>query len=245
MRILILFILAALTVFGQPAPENVNRTLQFKNNESMPAMKEMATVVRSLTEIRQANVDAEKQTFTLNASASELAAAEWLFNQLDRPTAQKATAEFRTEGGDLVHVFYLKHTTANPEIQEIATVVRSVGELRRLFVYGQHKAIAVRGSESDMARVTWLLQELDQPANSQSAPRVNEYRQSGNDEDVMQVFYMAHADTVQRLQQIATEVRKTTKIPRFFTFNPLKALVVRGTSAQLAQAARMIEDRDH
>ena len=204
MRNLFVFVLTAFLSSAQPAEENVDRVLQAKHTGSVQTLQELATVVRSITDIRQAFLDPAQKTFTLRAAAGQAKAAEWLFSQLDQPANQQTNAEFSMEGGDLVRVFYLTNPASNAEVQEIATVARSTGELRRLFVYSPHKAIVVRGSAADMALAAWLLQELDQPADRPGfAPRVNEYRLAGNDVDVLQVFYLAHARTMQRLQEIA------------------------------------------
>ncbi len=323
MRILIVYIIAIATVLGQPASQNVDRVLHFKHTEATKDLQELVTVVRSIAQIGKASIDSTNKTLTLNASAGQAATAEWLFNQLDQPVKQQMATSFTTdtgdfvqtfylskpltnqelneaatvvrttgelrhlfvyspsraivvrgsaadmrfaawllkeldqptnrlesaphvnESGDLVKVFYFKQPLTNLELMEAATVVRSVGELRRLFVYSPNRAIVVRGSAADMQLAAWLFKEFDQPVNRAGfAPRVNEYGRLENDDDILKVFYLAHAQTTRRLNEIATEVRSTIQIPRPFTYSPHHALVVRGTSAQLARAAQLIEQRD-
>ncbi len=323
MRTLILCIAAAFTVVGQPANQNVDRVLHFKHAEATKDLQELVTVVRSITQIAKASFDSTQKTLTLNAPAGQAATAEWLFNQLDQPVKQQVATSFTTDTGDfvqtfylsksltnqelyeaatvvrstgelrhlfvygpsgaivvrgsaadmrlaawllqkfdlpanrmesaprvndtgdLVQVFYFAQPLPNPQLQEIATVVRSVGELRRLFAYSPSRAIVVRGSAADLRLAAWLFKEFDQPVNRPGfAPRVNEYGRLENDDDLLKVFYLAPTKTMQRLQEIATEVRSTIRIPRLFVSNAHHAIVVRGTSAQLARAAQMIEERD-
>jgi hypothetical protein len=61
---------------------------------------------------------------------------------------------------------------------------------------------------------------------------------------VVRVFYLTQSESPQRLQQIATEVRKTTAVKRIFTYNAPRAMTLRGTSAQIALADRLIADRE-
>jgi len=99
--------------------------------------------------------------------------------------------------------------------------------------------VAVRGADDQIALADWLFQALDQPAN---VPR--EYRLSGSKDDIVRVFYLTHAGTTQRVQEIATEVRTATGIPRVFTNNTARIVTVRGSAAQIAQADRIVKERD-
>jgi hypothetical protein len=67
---------------------------------------------------------------------------------------------------------------------------------------------------------------------------------SGTAEDVVRVFYLPHSGTVQHFQEIATFVRSTTQIRRAFTYNAPRALTLRGTADQIAQANQLIQERD-
>ena len=245
MRNLFLFVVILFTVDAQPANQNIDRVLHFKHTESTQALQEAVTVVRSITQIAKATLDATQKTLTFSAPAGQAATAEWLFNQLDQPGKPEAAAEFTTDSGDFVRVFYFAQPLTNQELQEVATVVRSTGELRRLFVYSSSRAIVVRGSAADLRLAAWLFKEFDQPSNRPGfAPRVNEYRLFENEDDILQVFYLARTKTLQRLHEIATEVRSTIQIPRLFTHTAHRAIVVRGTSAQIARAAQLIEQSD-
>jgi len=55
---------------------------------------------------------------------------------------------------------------------------------------------------------------------------------------------LTHAGTTQRVQEIATEVRTATGIPRVFTNNTARIVTVRGSAAQIAQADRIVKERD-
>lgn len=63
----------------------------------------------------------------------------------------------------VVKTFYLSNTTTVQELQEIATAVRSVTEIRRLFTYNGQNAILIRGTVDQVALAEKLLSDLDKP----------------------------------------------------------------------------------
>jgi general secretion pathway protein D len=64
------------------------------------------------------------------------------------------------------------------------------------------------------------------------------------DDDVVKVFYVANATSVQEFQEIATAIRSLTEIRRVYTYNAQKALLIRGTVDQVALAEKLIRDLD-
>ena len=86
----------------------------------------------------------------------------------------------------------------------------------------------------------WLFNELDSPAAQPAVP--HEYRAPGSTDDVVRVFYLTTAPTVQDFQEISTLVRTISAIRRVFTYNERKALVVRGTDAQIGLAEWLVKE---
>jgi hypothetical protein len=58
----------------------------------------------------------------------------------------------------------------------------------------------------------------------------------------VQVAYLS-AGTAESLDQTVSEIRTETKMTSAFDFRTLKAVVMRGTAAQLAQAQQVIQSR--
>jgi hypothetical protein len=165
----------------------------------------------------------------------------------DRANRSAASGEYHPAGAadDVVRVFYPAHTGTTQGLQEIATDVRAIGDIRRLFTRSEPAALIVRGTASQLALAAWLVAELDQPANQPPrTPAPHEYRPSGTADDVVRVFYLRHTESPQRLQQIAVDVRSATAVRRIFTYNGPRAMTLRGTAAQIAMADRMIAERD-
>jgi general secretion pathway protein D len=64
---------------------------------------------------------------------------------------------------DVVKVFYIQNATSVQEFQEIATAVRSVTEIRRVYMYNAQKAILVRGTADAVELAEMLIRDIDKP----------------------------------------------------------------------------------
>jgi general secretion pathway protein D len=64
------------------------------------------------------------------------------------------------------------------------------------------------------------------------------------EDQVVKVFYVTNATSVQEFQEIATAIRTVADIRRVYTYNAQKAMVVRGTVDQVALAEKLVRDLD-
>jgi hypothetical protein len=224
-------------------------------------LEEIATVVRSVGDIRRLFVYHSLQAVAMRGTLDQAALAEFLFNEIDKPGIvpgalqagrSSATHIYRPGGAESVlKVFYLADTKTVQDFQELATTVRTLTRARRMFTYNAPRAVAVRGTAEQIEEADWLFNALDNSANPKDATRQTlargpiEYRPSDTSDDVLRVYYLRHAQTAQQLQEIATGaqallVRKRTAFP----YHPAQAVIVRGTSAEIAQADRLITEGD-
>src|SRR5438552_12246127 len=80
-------LIATSVTSAQPAaPQSIERVLYLTNGETPQNLEEIATTIRSVGDIRQVSVDAEKATVTVRGTANQIAFAEWLVNELDKPS---------------------------------------------------------------------------------------------------------------------------------------------------------------
>ena len=232
-------------------PDSVVRVFFLKHAGTIQNLQEVATLVRSVTDIRRAFTYNAPQAIVLRGSADQIALAEWLVNNLDIPAKVPSSAKrqyLMAAGGDLdnvVRVFYLTHTDTIQSFQELATVVRSIGGTRRLFTYNAPRAVAVRGTAEQIGLAEWLISELDQPVDvAKSGKREYTVPGPGDPDNVVRVFALTHANTVQRLQEIALQVRTMTQVRRLFTYNAPRIIALKGTPGQVEQADQLIRERD-
>ena len=64
---------------------------------------------------------------------------------------------------EVVKVFYVTNATSVQEFQEIATAIRTVGDIRRVYTYNAQKAMVVRGTVDQIALTEKLVRDLDRP----------------------------------------------------------------------------------
>jgi hypothetical protein len=243
----------ASAIFGQtPADGNVEQVFHFVHTEAIQDMMEIATTVRSIADIRHMSTDPPERTMTMRGNAVQIALAEWLFNNLDKPAStrptQVSTPEYRVSNSadDRAQVFYLTHTETVQHLQEVATTVRSLVGTPSLFTYNAVRAVVVRGTSAELALAGWLLNDLDQSTNPQRVQdsAIHIYRVADRGDDVVRVFYLTHAGTVASFQKIVTQVRKTAQIRRLFTYNEPRAAAARGTDDQIAMADELFKELD-
>jgi hypothetical protein len=226
--------------------DNVVRVFYLPYAKTVQEFQEAATLVRNITNIRRLFTFNAPRAVTTRGTADQSRLAEWLFNELAKPADQDSAArQYRMPGGadDVIRVFHMPHTKTVQDFQEVATLIRSIADIRQLFTYNAPRAVALRGNSDQVSLAAWLANELDKPATNSSASA--EYRMSDGPENVVRVFYLRQAATVQEFQQIAIFVRTRTSVRRAFTYNAPRALALRGTVTQLGQAAQLIAERSN
>jgi len=143
-------------------------------------------------------------------------------------------------GGDVVvRVFFTAHTRTPQGIQEIVNVIRSIADVQRFYPVNQTMSVVMRGSVDQGALAEWLFNELDRPAGVPPAATPHEYQFPGSGPGVVRVFY-PNVATPQALQDMTNQVRSAVKVQRAFPYSLLRALVVRGTAGQVAEAEQLI-----
>lgn len=229
------------------AQQSVDRTFYFTHTESVQDIQEISTLIRAIGELPQASVDTAQRTLSVQGTATQVALAQWLFSELDKAPVQQnqdqTTHEYRAPGSDdVVRVFYVPYAATALEFQEIAVLVRSIAQIRRVFTYNAPRALTMRGTADQAALAAWLINNLNVSATQRAA--AHEYRMPGASDDVVRVFYLTNPGTVQEFQEIATVVRNIGDIRYFFTYNGPKAVAVRGTREQMGLAEWLLHELD-
>jgi general secretion pathway protein D len=80
-----------------------------------------------------------------------------IFVTEDNPT------KHRDYDDEVVKTFYVTNATSAQEFQEIATAVRTVADIRRVFTYNAQKAMIVRGSVDAVQLAEKMVHDLDKP----------------------------------------------------------------------------------
>ncbi len=240
---LIVLLIASVLAVGQ----DLERTFSLRKAPTPQAVQEAATVIRATGDIRQMDADAERRSITVRASTDQLALTEWLVGKLDAPAGENGRHQLPPSKDEdrVVAVLHVPHAATPQSLQEIATVVRSIGDIRRVFIYSPPKAMVLRGTPEQIDLAEWLVNELDQPVDS-AKPARREYTVPGPGypDNVVRVFSFKPTITPQRFQEIATQVRVTTQVRRLYTYSTARTIAVRGTPSQVEQAYQMMREAD-
>jgi hypothetical protein len=235
--------LSAYAVFGQDAA----RVFQLHHIDSAEDLRDFTMVVRTLADLPDARIDDAQKTLSVRGTPSQVAIAEFLFTELDRQTVpDSVTQEFRvpSNSDDIVRLFFLHNAATVADFQQVATTVRTIVEIRRVFGYNTPRALALRGTADQMAAAEFIVRELDQPADPKrvNSREIQMIDTSKFPATQVRVFYLPYAATVQQFQEVATMIRTVAEIRRVFTYNSNRAMILRGTPDQMALAGWFIEE---
>ena len=240
-------------VYDYRAPDGATsavRVLYLTHDETQQDLQEIVNLIRTTSDTQRMFAYSPRRAIALLGPPGQVALDEWMFNELNKPASpqtQKAAAYEYLDprgGADAVRVLYTTHGQSPQNIQEMVNLIRTIADVQRMFPYAAQGAIALRGNAAQVALVEWLFHELDTPDRQAQNPAAYEYRLPSGVIDAVRVYYLTHAGTQQDIQAIASAVRTTASVQRIFPYGAQKALAMRGTDTQIAAAGRLIQELD-
>ena len=215
------------------------------NAATVQDFQEIATAVRTTADIRRVFTYNAPRAIVFRGRPEEIALAKWVVGELDRPLdapkRHDAKDEYRVPpaSDDVTREFYAAHAETIQEFQELATVIRTMCDIRRVFTYNSLRAISLRGTPDQMAMAEWLFDRMDVPL---AVRKPGDFTVPKTSDDIMRIDYLANTPTVQDFQNAARAIRDATQIRRVFTYNSRRVIALRGTTDQLARAKQMIAE---
>ena len=104
-------------------------------------------------------------------------------------------------------VFQFINTKTPAGFQQVANPVRILTEAAQVSVDVAAATLIVQGTADQMAMAEWLFTALDTPAHAGST----DYHVPGS-QDMVRVYYLAHSETPQSLQEVLNLVRAQAEI---------------------------------
>jgi general secretion pathway protein D len=163
-------------MMGPPELKPVIRTLPAikMNNQPPRVLFETVGKVAGINVIFDSQYTPPNRGFTVEIPSSGV---ETMFDYLAMVTHTywkpiSPTSIFVTEDNvtkrrdyedEVVKVFYVTNTSTVQEFQEIATAIRTLADIRRVFTYNAQKALIVRGTVDQVALTEKLIHDLDKP----------------------------------------------------------------------------------
>lgn len=215
-------LLAVAIFFASSATaQQTERVLHFTAISSTEDFQAIADLILSITDIPQANVDKTEKALSLHGTAGQIALAEWLFTNLDKPSSMPQSGDkhqYRVSDSadDVVRLFYLTNPEVPTGVQEIAIAVNSLTGIPHMRTYNDLRAIAVRGTAEQVNMVEFLFAEMDKPAiqhtPSQHLPSAAspEFRMNQAPENLVRVFFVPN---IKRFRISKKSIRWSASLP--------------------------------
>jgi len=129
-----------------------------------------------------------------------------------------------------------------PAIQFARCGLKASAAQRRIRVTST--TLTVRGSADQLAMAEWLFNALDKPAVGQPPAQhaaSSDYQVPGS-ADVARVYYLAHSETPQSLQEMLNLMRSDADLQQAFVCAGPRALALRGSTVQLGATSRHLRE---
>jgi hypothetical protein len=243
--------------------DNVVRLFYIDSGQTVQEFQEFATMLRTIAEIRRVFTYNAGKILAMRGTADQMGMADYFTNQLAKtapaPRPHSVTPAYLGEPvvthnmvENVTNIFFVANAATTQDFQELATLIRTISGLRRVFIYNTPRAIAVRGTSDQVALAEWLFNQIDQPGHggSSHASAIYTFQDPEPVPSVayaatkVQVFYLPNTASVQDFQKVATNIRTTAQISRVFTYNSPRALAIRGTLDQIEQAEQLLTELD-
>jgi hypothetical protein len=228
----------------------VERVLSFRYAETPQSWQEINNAVRSIADIKEATMNPASRTLNLRGPATRMAAAEWIFHELDRPNQpaipNSDIHDFRPAGTAdvVVSVYYPERLHTPMALQEVVNAVRSIADIPYLFPVNAVNAVVMRGTAAQIALAKWAFQQLDGPPPANRTTEFREFHSQWLPDAVVRVFFLATLRDPQAIQEVVNATRTIADVQRFFPVNQLHAITMRGTAAQAELCAWLVNRLD-
>jgi hypothetical protein len=211
--------------------------------EPPQVLSELVNASRTVPEITEMYPVSQANAIVARADQDKLDKAEWILRQLELPAAQdRPVAKSQLASPHVtqeLRVLYTREALPAPAFQEIVSVIRAIPPVMKVFPVTSKGAVAVAGPADEIALGEWLFQQLDRPAPDPSLGSPSHDAPSG---DTVQVFFMRASLTEENLRDAVNRLRGVTRPYRVLSCSASRAIVVRGTPAELSQAAEIVRD---
>ena len=217
---------------------DIGRVNFLPNLQKPQELQELLTILRTVADVQKIFTFSSNRAIILLAPEWQVSFSEWIIDQLQQKP-DSAPREFTVGGPDYrglghgARLNFLSNMTSPQQSQETLTVLRTVGDVQKVFSFSSRPALILRAGDSDLQRAEWIIQQLDLPAGQASGPA--SFTVQGTD-DATRVFRLRNADP-QAIQTAVTGIRSELNIKKVFpTYSPTN-IAVRGTAEQIASTA--------
>ena len=132
--------------------------------------------------------------------------------------------------------FHLTTVTTAKGLNEVATILRTVGDMKQ--IHADDATFDITVSDGDLDLAAWIVKQVDT-----EEPKPAQYEIPGTG-DVVRVLCTAHSAMPAMLNELVTSLRTVADIQRIFTYNATYAILIRTTAAKADLATWLVKQLD-
>jgi hypothetical protein len=225
---------AAVHEYRSPSGD-IGRVNFISNVRKPQELQELLTVLRTVADVQKIFTFSSNHAIVLVGPDWQVAFAEWIIDQIQQKP-DSAPHEFTVGGPDYrglghgARLNFLANVTGQRQSMELLTVLRTVGDIMKIFSYSTSHAFVFRAGDSDLERAEWLIRQLDVPAGQATGP--TSFTAPAGD-DVTRIFRLRNA-APEEIHAAVTGLRSELNINKIFPVIDPATIIVRGTTAQIA-----------
>lgn len=223
-----------------------DKVFDFTNKPGPQGLQEIATILRTVGGLQKLSVDPAASTVSIDGTSEELAMAGWMIHQADQKKDSPGD-QFLVPGksDDVIRVFFLANSTTPQSAQELLTVLRTVADVQKVFLYSATTALYMRGPAAQVALAAYLINSIDvQPDRAATSPEFQYTEPVRGTHEVVRVFHLANVKTTRGVQEILTVLRTVLDIQKVFNATAPMDLAIRGTASDLAASEWILKSLD-
>ncbi len=247
-RIIMAILACSVITRAQPPSRTVEGAYHFTTPQTARSLQEAATVVQTVAPTPKVSIDASAAILNFRGPVEAVDFAEWLLPQLDKIAGDDAIHEYGLPSGDIGRVIFVPAAQTPQALQELVTILRTVADVQKIFIFSANHAIILRGPDWQIAFAAWITDQVTQSGQQKPDPAPREFTIGGPDFKPVghgaRVNFLTAMTLPQQMQELLTLLRTVGDIQKIFNYTATHALVLRGVDSDLQRAEWMIQRLD-
>lgn len=205
--------------------QTTSHTYHMNHVPSTAALNEIATLLRALVfdgrytdTTPPVSVDPADQSITVSGTADQQATANWIIQHLDVTAPPQNTQQYTAgESDPAVRIYFLAHTHAQAPLNELVTVMRTVGDIQRIFTYPPLNAVGIRTTTGKAQFADWMVQQMDVSPTSRPVTARHDLPLPACGDAQAEVRFLTNVGSQIGVNELVTILRAVADIQMIFT----------------------------
>jgi hypothetical protein len=212
-------------------------------------LQQIVNMMRTIADVTRIYQSLQADALAVRGTSAQISASGWMAATITQPPAPgqhefilPPSADNKARVGAVLRIFFLAHNQTQQDIQEVVNGLRTITGIAKIYPYPGPRAIALRGHPEEIALAEWLVDKLDRtPATENSSAAFVASPVYSRDPPAVRVFYLPSVPTPEGMVEKVNAIRATTRILKIYPFPALRAIALRGTDSQVAEAEALLK----